>query len=498
LESPFNLIQKNNLVTVILSIIFGGISVFSYAPFGMKWVLVISISYLFLLIKKLNNKKLFWNIFFWGLAYWIIGTGWLIVSIYYHGNTSIYIAIIIMIIMSSILSLVFIAPIFLTKFYVKEKPRLYIILFLSSSMALLEISRFYLLGGFPWLLPGIIFMDTYLKFLIPIIGVIGSSLIIYLVCSYIAFARNRKYSLLALAAFVLVLLIPNKTYITNSKNTSIEVGIVQPNFEPLTKFNLDTKANITDHLIKLSNEVNSADLIIWPEAPFGFTDKHPKFKEIEGNLKEDGARVVSGLFHEDEGKIYSSLKILGSDLKPYKKVNLVPFGEYVPFESILRGLIRFFDLPMSDMSWGEVEQDNIRFGENTFVPLICFDIAFINNYLHKIKGSGFIVNISNDSWFGNSYGPDQHVEIIRARAIETNRWIARSTSDGISTIVDNNGTIVYLLNKNTSGVIKGDLEIVRSLNFFTKYGYQSIIALILFMFIFSLVKLIYQKKQDEN
>jgi len=365
-------------------------------------------------------------------------------------------------------------------------------------MALLEISRFYLLGGFPWLLPGIIFMDTYLKFLIPIIGVIGSSLIIYLVCSYIAFARNRKYSLLALAAFVLVLLIPNKTYITNSKNTSIEVGIVQPNFEPLTKFNLDTKANITDHLIKLSNEVNSADLIIWPEAPFGFTDKHPKFKEIEGNLKEDGARVVSGLFHEDEGKIYSSLKILGSDLKPYKKVNLVPFGEYVPFESILRGLIRFFDLPMSDMSWGEVEQDNIRFGENTFVPLICFDIAFINNYLHKIKGSGFIVNISNDSWFGNSYGPDQHVEIIRARAIETNRWIARSTSDGISTIVDNNGTIVYLLNKNTSGVIKGDLEIVRSLNFFTKYGYQSIIALILFMFIFSLVKLIYQKKQDEN
>ena len=76
------------------------------------------------------------------------------------------------------------------------------------------------------------------------------------------------------------------------------------------------------------------------------------------------------------------------------------------------------------------------------MPLICFDTAYINNYIQKVKKSTIVVNVSNDSWFGESSGPHQHFQIVRSRAKEINRWILRSTASGISGFIDNNGKIL--------------------------------------------------------
>jgi apolipoprotein N-acyltransferase len=103
--------------------------------------------------------------------------------------------------------------------------------------------------------------------------------------------------------------------------------------------------------------------------------------------------------------------------------------------------------------------------------MICFDIAFPLSYLQEIRDSDFIVNISNDTWFGSSFGPYQHLQIVRARALESNKWIARGTSDGISTIVDNKGTIVSILKKGESGFLNGTIYKTSKSSFFYFSGF---------------------------
>ena len=128
-------------------------------------------------------------------------------------------------------------------------------------------------------------------------------------------------------------------------------------------------------------------------------------------------------------------------------------------------------MPMSSLSEGHSNQALLEFRNFRILGMICFDIAFPLSYLKEIKEADFIVNISNDTWFGGSYGPYQHLQIVRARALESNKWIARGTSDGISTIVDNNGTIVDILEKGKSGYLNGTIYKTSQSSFFYLYGY---------------------------
>jgi apolipoprotein N-acyltransferase len=166
------------------------------------------------------------------------------------------------------------------------------------------------------------------------------------------------------------------------------------------------------------------------------------------------------------------------------KRHLVIFGEYVPFEPFLRGLIDFFNMPMSSVNPGNSNQPLFKFNESNILGLICFDIAFPLSFIKEIKATGFIVNISNDTWFGDSYGPYQHLQIVRARALEANKWVARGTSDGISAIIDNKGTIVEILPKGISGVIKAKIFSIENDSFFYEIGYL-IIPLLSFIVLIS-------------
>jgi len=126
---------------------------------------------------------------------------------------------------------------------------------------------------------------------------------------------------------------------------------------------------------------------------------------------------------------------------------------------------------MSSLSAGSSNQKLLEFEDYRILGMICFDIAFPLSFLKEVRESDFIVNISNDTWFGSSYGPHQHLQIVRARALEANKWIARGTSDGISTIVDNKGTIVLILDKGMRGSLNGDIYKTSKSSFFYSYGY---------------------------
>ena len=404
------------------------------------------------------------------MGYWISGTGWLIVSIYYYGNTNIVVSISIIILMGLLLSVVFIAPFAAIKF-IRFKPNIFIYsLVLSSCLILLELARFLLLGGFPWLLPGLVFLDTFGEILIPKFGVYGASYIIYFISSFLALSIvNNKKNYLFAGLIFLIIFLPYQNNQSETFEESLNLSIIQPSLNPFDKYKPGSDANIEDVLMNLTNKNKTEDLIIWPESPLPYLSSNPKMEKLIARI-EEGPEVSSGSWTYNNNSLYNSMTILGTD-QTYLKRHLVPFGEYVPFENILRGLIDFFNMPMSSLSEGNPNQDLLEFKDFRILGMICFDIAFPLSYIQEIRQSDFIVNISNDAWFGSSYGPYQHLQIVRARALESNKWIARGTSDGISTIVDNKGTIVDILSKGKRGFLNGKIYKTYESSFFYSYGF---------------------------
>ena len=126
-------------------------------------------------------------------------------------------------------------------------------------------------------------------------------------------------------------------------------------------------------------------------------------------------------------------------------------------------------MPMSNMTQGESSQF-MDVGYGTFLPLVCFDIVFGNMVRKDVKSSNYLINVSNDTWFGNSFGPYQHLEISRVRSVENNIPIIRATNDGISALIDNNGTIVEYMGKGNSGILYAGLVPTNVRTFYNKYG----------------------------
>ena len=476
-------IYKSPLASYIFLGLVGGLSTLAFSPFNIK--LIIPFTLATLIYSTVDSRNIIdacKRTFSWGLGYWMCGTGWLIVSIHYYGNTDIIISSIIILLMGMLLSAVFITPFALVRFIQFNQNIFFKSLAIASILIILEFSRFLLLGGFPWLLPGLVFIDTLGQTTIPIFGVYGASYIIYFFSSLIAFSvLEKRKNFLFLGVSFLLIFIP---YQTNQKYESyqgLNLSIIQPSLDPFKKYTAGSDVAIEDTLLDLTNKSNDADLIIWPESPLPYLNSDPRMTRLISKLGEEQT-ILSGSWQYRNNKLHNSMTILGSD-QTYLKRHLVPFGEYVPFEGILRGLIEFFDMPMSSLSAGSANQDLLQFRNFKFLGLICFDIAFPLSYLKEVRKSDFIVNISNDTWFGSSYGPYQHLQIVRARALEANKWIARGTSDGISTIVDNNGTIVSILEKGTRGSLVGSIQKTSKTSFFYTFGYliSPILSIIMLM-----------------
>ena len=449
----------------------GALSTFAFSPFDFKLAIPITLIVLIYTIVNSNNFiDALKCAFSWGLGYWVSGTGWLIVSVYYYGNTNIIISVSIIFLMGILLSAVFIAPFAAAKLLELNQSIFFKSMFLASLLTLMELSRFLFLGGFPWLLPGLVFMDTLGQILIPNIGVYGASFIIYFYSSFIALCIvNKKKNLFILGIFCLAILLPYQNHQKEAFSESLNLSIIQPSLDPFKKYKLESRLNIEDTLVSLTNKNTNADLIIWPESPLPYIKSSPEMVNLLTRI-EEAPTVLSGAWEYKKNSLQNTMTILGTN-QSYSKRHLVPFGEYVPFEGLLRGLIKFFDMPMSSVSGGHSKQGLFEISNFKILGMICFDIAFPLSYLREIRGSDFIVNISNDTWFGSSYGPDQHLQIVRARALESNKWIARGTSDGISAIIDNKGTIVDILEKGRKAFLNGTIYKTPGSSFFYRHGY---------------------------
>ena len=480
------------ILNFIIPALFGLIGIFAFAPFSIKFLIFISYGYLIHLLIS-NNNGVFWKVFCWGLGHWGLGMSWIIVSVYYYGETTIAMSSIIYILLVVILTLIFTSPLLILKSalsFTKINNNFFSVLFISSIFTISEFSRYFFLNGVPWLIPGNIFLDTISQNIYPIFGVTAASFFIYFICAlFIVYSNNKIFYVSA--AILIISLLPFSP--ADETKDGIKVSIVQPASDPFLKYEDNYYLKIEDNLNKLIDTVSKdSELVVLPEAELPYSQNSIRFINFLRNT-EISEKIILGVWKYEDAKLYNAIYSPRYN-EAYKKIHLVPFGEYIPFIEGLRGIINFFDLPMSNVSHGSQLQENIRILDN--IPIsspICFDIAFPNTVRKMNKSSLLMINVSNDTWFGNSIGPYHHLSIARVRSIENNRYTIRATNDGISAIISNKGTIVTLLDKGKSGILEGNVKLIKNSTFYSRNGHLFFIILSFIIVLIPFLKIIWKK-----
>ncbi|MEJ2362015.1 MAG: apolipoprotein N-acyltransferase [Gammaproteobacteria bacterium] len=354
---------------------------------------------------------------------------------------------------------------------------------------LFEWLRGWVLTGFPWLDLGYSQIISPLAGYAPVLGSYGVSLMVVLTAAGLwQWLQRRDRFGYGLLVGLLVIWLGGwgLTFIKWSHPTGkpIKVALVQGNLPQLTKWDPSKILYRLDFYADLSRPYwGKVDAIVWPEnAMTIFWQDAPQQyrKDLEQHVKQSGTDLVIGLPYENEktGQYYSSLLVLGKTPGVYNKRHLVPFGEYVPLASELRGLIKFFNLPMSSFSPGAPDQKHLEIAGQPMAPSICYEDAFGSELLRFLPQATVLINGSNNAWYGRSLAPYQHLQISSMRALETSREEIRATTTGISALVNQHGRVIKRSPEFKSYVLTGKVQPRQGATPYVRTGNWPVVSLI--------------------
>jgi len=217
-----------------------------------------------------------------------------------------------------------------------------------------------------------------------------------------------------------------------------------------------------------SHGVRDATILIWPESAFPFfLTREPEALAQIAQLLQGGTVLITGAMRVAEPvdpsdpAAYNSIYVIdreGSIVSLYDKVHLVPFGEYLPFQDFLerRGLMQLTKVKGGYIP-GTVRKPISVPRAPAFLPLICYEIVFPGEAVPSGERPAWLVNLTNDGWFGQSSGPYQHLQQSRVRAIEEGLPLVRAANTGVSAVIDPLGRLVRTLPLGTEGVLDSAL-----------------------------------------
>lgn len=343
--------------------------------------------------------------------------------------------------------------------------------------------RTWFLTGFPWLYAGYGHLETPLSGFAPVLGVLGVSLLVLVSVSLIYGLLTKSVKRIPGLTMLMVLwaggLMLKQIEFVSPSAESLKVSVLQGNVDQGSKWLRKSVVPILDLYTNMTTEELGRDLIVWPEAAITlFRENAGSYLNRMGELaKTHGSTIILGIPARDPdtrdsgiGRYYNTAISIGEGEGTYYKRRLVPFGEYVPLEAMLRGLIRAFDLPMSRNQPGPENQQPLTAGPYRISMSICYEIIYPNLVRTSVENPDLLVTISNDTWFGDSIGPKQHMQMARMRAIELGRYLVRGTNNGISALVNPQGEVVATIPQAVKGILRGEVKIMEGRTPYSRLG----------------------------
>lgn len=475
---------------LVLAPLAGVLVTLSLAPFRLWPAAIIGCAILAYLLASCTQMQALRRGWLFGLGLFGSGVSWVYVSINVYGQASIPLATLLTALFCMGLALLHAFQAWVYVRFVRHLPGGMLLGF-AALWVLGEWMRSWLLTGFPWLFLGYAHVDTWLAGWAPITGIYGLSFAVAITaaCLFLAWRRHQtatlvSYSGLLATMWVGGLMLQPIEWVAPASERPLSVALYQPNI-PLDK-KWDRRA-YTDILAQYERNLRplfGRDIILWPESaiPRVYRNARDFLDPIARRASLSDSTLITGIpTRNDERQHFNSIIAIGQGEGQYDKQRLVPFGEYVPLEQWLRGLIAFFDLPMSNFSAGASGQQPLRVGNNRVAPLICYEIVYPELAARGAQNAELLVTISNDIWFGRSIGPLQHLQMARMRALENGRYLLRGTNNGVSAIIDHRGQIVARSEQFVEQTVLGDAQVMLGHTPFTSFGSTPILVALLLL-----------------
>ena len=506
---------KKIIIESVFLIILGMATSLSLPPFNYFLINFFTFTFFYIfLFKKLSSqtKRKFFFLYGWlfGFGYFITNLYWISISLTFDESFKFLIPL-----------TIFLIPAFLALFYgfvsysfvfLKTKRILNSFLIFSILFAIFEFIRGTILTGFPWNLIAYSFLNQLeIIRITSIIGTYGFNLFcISLFCSpALLILKESNKETIVFIFFLMLLCIfyfygykYEKKFYTSDKITyDYKIRVVSSNISLDRFYQNINSISVIEELIEISNpNSNEKTIFIWPEGIIPNISQNElidyrwlfKDKFNENHILAIG--INSEIKVNNFKKFYNSFSIYDYELKllnSYNKINLVPFGEFLPFQKFLSN-IGLKTITNNYQSYTRGNQRNIiEIKKEDFslkiLPLICYEIIYTGK-IFKDVDFDFIVNISEDGWFGNSIGPKQHFAHSIFRSIESGKYIVRSANNGISAIINPIGVIEKSLNLNNTGYIDfKEIKLIQP-TVFSNYGNKifGFLILLYIFFIFSI------------
>ncbi len=356
----------------------------------------------------------------------------------------------------------------------------------AGALTLVELLRAYVLTGFPWALAaqGLVNWGAYQA--AAWIGPHGVNLVFLMVCASVPLVARRRWVALPVAAVLGAGVFAPIPVQDIPENAPI-VRMIQPNAVQSQKWTNENIRKFFDRQVAFSAAPAETrpDFVVWPETsvPFLLEYAGPALGHVA--QQAGGADIMLGIQRRGEADDwYNSAALVlpdGEISQIYDKYHLVPFGEYLPFQTFFDrfGLTGLAAMGVGGYTAGDGPHlvDVPQIGR--VLPLICYEAIFPQNVFSAPERPDLLVHLTNDAWFGNFSGPYQHLAIARMRAIESGIPVVRAANTGISAVIDGYGNVTGLLGLNTAGYLDRPLPPVRKATVYSRIGDWFALLLIL-------------------
>jgi apolipoprotein N-acyltransferase len=500
----------------VISLLNGLLIPFSFAPFNtihslFSWLLYLPLSlFLYQILHAASARDAGYKGGLFGIGLFTAGVSWIYIAINVYGNTHWTLAgalTSVLILYLAMFYALFGWSVFKLKTKIQQRGShselISALVVIPVLWVFFEWLRSWILTGFPWLLIGYPAIQTPLAGYAPVTGIFGVSLLTVWIAALLAvmFAAPPLVSgIKKLTAFIVAGLIFSVGFLllqiewTEPVGEALDVALIQGNVTQSVKWEPQQLKHTKQLYTGLSmDQWQKNDLIVWPENAIpGFYHSLEKnfYKKLASIAKRTNTELIVGLpvFDDKTQQYYNGMTNLGGQQGFYYKTHLVPFGEYVPLASLLRELIRALEIPMSSFSAGDSDQPLLDIKHNKAAVTICYEDIFPAELLSRIPAARFMINLSNNGWYGHSLALPQHLEMARFRALETGRDIIRSTTSGISALIDAKGNIMVEGPQFETAIINGSIQPRTGLTPYVIWGNYPVFLLFIGLGLFLLLK----------
>lgn len=429
-----------------LGVLFSGlIFPFAFAPYNLPYIAFPLLSVFLLSTLNQSNGRSFWRGWLFGFGQFVVAFSWIFHSVHTFGHAPVVLAVAMIILLAAYCALFPGLAAYLTQRFFNNNKTVFLLLGFPLMWALTEWLRGYLFTGFPWLSMGVSQVDTSLAFYAPLLGALGISAIMFLLAGLILLSvlEPLKAKYLASASIALLLVGQLLSFVNWSQPVSdnLKVSLLQLSVTQDKKWLAELKEPSMSWYYQQTKLLPDSDIVIWPETAIpSFIERvQPYWNQLKQMAKESDTSILAGVFMRDTetGRYYNSIVSTEGDF--YQKKHLVPLGEYMPFRAIFEVLRQYVKFPMSDIANGPDDQTLMKVAGHEVGASICFEDVFDRDIRSSLPQAKFLVNVSNDAWFKDSAEPYQHHQIARMRAMESARYLLRSTNTGVSAVIGPKG-----------------------------------------------------------